>query len=76
VTDVVKLTQWERGLRVESRTDPNLFAFFWFYEWHLFDAVVKGEHTHGSRDWEWALDGNGTSARMDAGWLNLQVNAA
>jgi hypothetical protein len=46
--ELLKLTKWERGIKVESRRDKTGFAYFWFYEWHLFDAVTKGEHTHGS----------------------------
>ena len=49
---LMKLSKWERGVKVESRTDKAGFAYFWFYEWHLFDAVAKGEHTHGSHEWK------------------------
>jgi hypothetical protein len=72
---LMKLSEWERGIRLESRYDQNLFAFLWFYEWHLFDAVQKGEHTSGSHNWEWNIDKNATSAYMNAGWLKLQINA-
>jgi len=64
--DMMKLTKWERGIKIESRFNPNLFAFLWFYEWHLFDAVRKGEHTPGTFDWKWSVDEKATTAQMDA----------
>lgn len=54
----------------------NQFAFLWFYEWYLFDAVLKGEHTAGTCDWEWQVNENGEVAQMDGGWLKLNANAA
>ena len=73
---LMKLTKWERGVKVESRTDKAGFAYFWFYEWHLFDAVAKGEHTPGSRQWKWNVNAKGTLARMDSEWLKMKVKAA
>lgn len=72
---LMKLTNWERGVKVESRTDKAGFAYFWFYEWHLFDAVAKGEHTHGTHEWKWNVNAKGTLARMDADWLKMKVRA-
>ncbi|MHC4626681.1 MAG: hypothetical protein ACYTDV_06840 [Planctomycetota bacterium] len=72
---LMKLTKWERGVKVESRTDKALFAYFWFYEWHLFDAVAKGEHTQGSHKWKWNVNADSTLAQMDSGWLKMKVKA-
>ncbi|MHC4678140.1 MAG: hypothetical protein ACYTEK_05525 [Planctomycetota bacterium] len=73
--ELMKLTEWERGIKVESRMDEKGFAYFWFYEWHLFDAVAKGEHTHGSHSWEWTVNEKGTAARMNSPWLKMKINA-
>jgi len=73
--ETMKLAEWERGLRVESRARPDLFAFLWFYEWHLFDAVLKGEHTGGTCNWPWHVAEDSTAAHMDAGWLKLRAGA-
>lgn len=73
---LMKLTKWERGVKVESRTEKEGFAYFWFYEWHLFDAVAKGEHTHGTHAWKWDVNADGTLAQMDADWLKMKVEAA
>ena len=74
--ELMKLTNWERGVKVESRTDEAGFAYFWFYEWHLFDAVAKGEHTHGTHAWKWNVNAKGTLARMNSEWLKMKVTAA
>jgi len=71
----MKLAAWERGIRLDSRSDQNQFAFLWFYEWHLFDAVRKGEHTPGTYDWKWRVAENGTTAHMHADWLQLHITA-
>src|SRR4051812_23280091 len=39
---------WETGLAVESRDQQGMAVFLWFYEWNMFDAVKKGEHTQGT----------------------------
>ena len=72
---VMRLTKWERGIKVESRQDEKGFAYFWFYEWHLFDAVAKGEHSHGSYAWPWVLNEQGTAAQMSSPWLKMKVEA-
>ena len=43
----VRLFEWDRGIAVESREQPGMTMHLWFYEWHMFDAVDKGPHTHG-----------------------------
>jgi len=35
----MKLSSWDRGIAIHSPTDDSCFAYLWFYEWHLFDAV-------------------------------------
>ena len=71
----MKLTKWERGIKVESRRDKMGFAYFWFYEWHLFDAVTKGEHTQGSHSWKWTVDADGRLAQMNSRWLKMRIKA-
>jgi len=72
---LMKLTKWERGIKVESRSDKIGFAYFWFYEWHLFDAITKGEHTHGSHSWKWTVDANSRLAQMNSQWLKMRIKA-
>jgi hypothetical protein len=72
---LMKLTKWERGIKVESRRYKKGFAYFWFYEWHLFDAVTKGEHTQGSRSWKWTVDAKSRLAKMTSQWLKMRIKA-
>ena len=75
MSSVLRLTGWRRGVRLESRSDPSLYAYLWFYEWHMFDAVLPGEHTGGTSDWGWHIANTGESAQMDGDWLKLGVKA-
>jgi hypothetical protein len=36
------------GICLSRREQPAVAMFLWLYEWNLFDAVEKGEHTHGT----------------------------
>lgn len=73
--ELLKLTVWDRGIKLQSRKDTTRFTYLWFYEWHMFDAVKKGEHTHGSCAWEWTTDDNHTLAQIDAQWLKMTIKA-
>lgn len=73
--NMIKLSEWSRGIKLESSSDQNLFAFFWFYEWYLFDAVTKGEHTPGIFDWEWTVDEQNKSAVLNGEWLKLNIHS-
>jgi hypothetical protein len=73
--DLKKLTIWGRGVKIQSRTDTSGYAYLWFYEWHLFDAVRKGENTPASCAWKWTTDKRNTIAQMDAKWLKMSMKA-
>jgi hypothetical protein len=73
--NMIKLSEWSRGIKLESQSDSNLFAFFWFYEWYLFDAVIKGEHKHGNYNWEWTVDEQCKSAVLNEEWLKLKIHS-
>jgi len=73
--ELMKLSSWDRGISIHSPSDETCFAHFWFYEWHLFDAVSEGEHTHGSHDWEWTVLPDGTKAEMTSEWLSMSMIA-
>lgn len=73
--NLIKLSDWERGIKLGSQSDQNLFAFFWFYEWYMFDAVEKGEHTSGNHHWDWTVDEYFESAILDGKWLKLNIDS-
>jgi len=72
---LMRLKEWERGIKVESRSHKAGFAYFWFYEWHLFDAIAKGEHTHGSHEWKWTVNSDGTKAQMNSEPFKMKITA-
>jgi hypothetical protein len=44
----IRLSEWERGVSVDSTRQPEMRVYIWFYEWHMFDAVTPGQHTRGN----------------------------
>ena len=74
-SNLMKLSSWDRGITIQSPTNDSCFAYLWFYEWHLFDAVLDGEHTHGSHDWKWTVSQDGSKAEMISEWMRLTLNA-
>lgn len=71
----MNLSLWDRGLKVSSPDDPELYAYLWFYEWHMFGAVREGEHTGGTSDWKWRLIDEGRFAETRSDWFELTATA-
>ena len=69
----VKLEDWERGIAVRSVDRPDLALYLWFYEWHMFDAVRKGQHTGGSHRHPHRVSEDGTTGAVDAGKAGLEL---
>jgi len=46
----IRLSRWDRGISVDSTTQEEMRAYLWFYEWHMFGAFERGQHTNGT--WE------------------------
>jgi len=75
VSTQIKLGLWDRGVRITSTVDTSKFVYLWFYEWHLFDAVKKGEHTSGRWDWKWQIERQGELALLDTSWVQIKIRA-
>ena len=58
-----------------SPTDASTFAYLWFFEWTLFDAVLEGEHKSGTSDWTWSIDSTGSFAETQSDWFKLSATA-
>ena len=43
-----QLSEWERGVSVDSKGQPDMRVYLWFYEWHMFGAIKPGQHTGGT----------------------------
>jgi hypothetical protein len=71
----VKLAEWERGVYVEAKTRPDMRAFLWFYEWTMFDAVNRGQHTRGDWTNEVSVFQNGQGGSISSPPLHLTMLA-
>jgi hypothetical protein len=47
----VQLREWGKGIAVDSRLREGMSIYLWFYEWNMFDARSRGQHTRGSHKW-------------------------
>jgi hypothetical protein len=45
---MINMDIWKRGFVFHPEDNPELRMYLWFYEWHLFDAFEKGQHTSGT----------------------------
>jgi len=60
--DYLSLYPFSRGFTVRSFNDKDAFIDLYFYEWNLFDAVLKGEETGGSEPLVWQVAGQENKA--------------
>ena len=67
----VKLTRWPRGFAVCAPGQEERTVYFWFYEWHLFDAVDQGQHTPGRSDFPWLVGDERAIAQ--SGGIRIEV---
>jgi len=68
----IVLTEFGKTLAVKRR-DGEAMMCLWFYEWHMFDAVLKGDHTHAQGKFPWQVNSAGTKAVAEAPCLKLTV---
>ena len=43
----VVLEKWERGVAVHAPGEKGMTVWLWFYEWNMFSAATRGQHTRG-----------------------------
>ncbi|MFB3827185.1 MAG: hypothetical protein ACE15B_10465 [Bryobacteraceae bacterium] len=70
-----KLFEWERGFALEAPDQAGMAMYLWFYEWNMFDAVARGQHTPGSTGFPVKVDAGGAGALIDAGFMRLRARA-
>lgn len=70
----LKLWEWEKGFAVESTEQKGMVMYFWFYEWNMFDAMQKGEHTNGSFENDRTLNVDSTAALISTENLKVEMN--
>jgi len=71
----VKLWEWGKGIAVESMQAERMTVYLWFYEWNMFDARAKGQHTRGSHDGKRTVSPDGRTAVIDTSDMQLTARA-
>jgi hypothetical protein len=72
----VRLFKWERGIGIESREQPDMAMYLWFYEWHMFDAVRTGQHTSGGYEqFKKQVSETRESATLTSDYMTLKAKA-
>lgn len=61
-----RLSEWERGVSVDSQGQPDMRVYLWFYEWHMFGAVLPGQHTKGTWENEVHVERGGLAATIES----------
>ena len=62
----VRLLPWQRGVSMQPTSAPDMKMYLWFYEWHMFDAVKKGQHTRGTWANEIAVHQKGKLVKVES----------
>jgi hypothetical protein len=72
-----RLSQWDRGISVDSGERADMRVYLWFYEWHMFGAMEPGQHTNGTWKNRIEVDGNRLAARIESEnpGLSLEIRA-
>jgi hypothetical protein len=71
----VRLFEWERGFAIQSDKQKDMAVYLWFYEWHMFDAMQRGQHTNGSYQLERKLTDDGQQGVISSPALTIQMTA-
>jgi len=69
----IYLSEWKLGIGLHSEQDTNAFIYFRFYEWHLFDAILAGDHTRGKDMWIWNISKDRQEANLNSESLSVNI---
>lgn len=70
-----KLWEWGKGIAVESQAQKGMTVYFWFYEWNMFEARKRGEHTGGTHELPRKFSDDGSRAVITAPDMKLSAKA-
>lgn len=70
-----RLFDWHQGIGVQSPLQEDMRVYLWFYEWNMFEARTKGQHTRGAYNWKRTVSDDGATATIDAGDMKLTARA-
>jgi hypothetical protein len=71
----VRLREWGKGIAIDSLLREGMSVYLWFYEWNMFEARSKGQHTRGAHDWNRVVSTGGQSAAINTGDMKLTMQA-
>jgi hypothetical protein len=70
-----RIFEWERGFGLRIPGEPAAEMFFWIYEWNMFEAMNRGQHTHGTYKLPRRLAPDGSEGVVEAPELHLTLRA-
>lgn len=70
-----RIFEWERGFGLRVPGKPAADMYFWIYEWNMFEAMQRGQHTKGTYQFPRKLNGEGTEAIVESPALRLVLRA-
>ena len=70
----MRLSEWDRGISVDSIDHPEMRMYLWFYEWHMFGAIREGQHTRGNWKNHVALKADRRRAEVVSGNYGVKLD--
>jgi hypothetical protein len=71
----VRLSQWDRGIAIHAPEHPDMLMYLWFYEWNMFEAMQKGQHTQGTHRNQVDVSTDGLTGTIVSEPLGLALEA-
>jgi hypothetical protein len=68
-----QLFEWERGFGLRVPGAPEAQMFLWIYEWNMFEAMNRGQHTKGTYTLPRRLSPDRAEAIVDSPELRLTL---
>jgi hypothetical protein len=72
---LVRLSQWDRGIAIHPPEHSDMLMYLWFYEWNMFEAMQKGQHTQGTHRNQVSLSADGSKGTIVSEPLGLRLEA-
>lgn len=70
-----EIFEWERGFGLRLPGAPAADMYFWIYEWNMFEAMERGQHTHGTYQLPRRLNAAAGEGIVDSPALHLTMRA-
>jgi hypothetical protein len=70
-----RIVEWERGFGLQVPGEPAADMFLWIYEWNMFEAMQRGQHTQGTFQLARHLNSDRTEAIVNSPQLHLTMRA-